>query len=232
MAGSTPKTAILVFTRQAEQEAAAKKFTFISARKNFRVADSFIKHTLATVRQSKIPYYISGGEEFSGTDFHQKLTRAAAEIFGRGIDKLIIIGNDCPGLTSAILQKTETTLETSSLVLGPATDGGVYLIGLTKTAFQAAAFANLPWLTNQVFTSLQQYGNQFQLPTTFLPVLQDIDSESDLKNVLAHSPKNIAILWVLRQILANTTQVIHFYFTIFLSSLYFHQLPNRAPPIR
>lgn len=231
MRSNSSETAILFFTRQAAREAAAKSFTLRSRKSNFQVAASLIKQTLTTARQTQIPVFISSGDEFAVTGFGQKLTAAVASVFGQGFKNLLIIGNDCPTLTPALLLKAQAILEARPMVLGPATDGGVYLIGLTRAAFQQNEFCWLPWLTDQVFASLQQYACGLGLLVSFLPVHQDIDTAADLQKIILQFGAGNPVVQKLKSILSSLTK----YFPPFICFNYAGKvnlnLPNRAPPL-
>ena len=65
-------------------------------------------------------------------DLGVRLERAFREAFQSGTERVVIVGSDCPGLTSEILRKAFDGLADHDLVLGPAEDGGYYLIGLIR----------------------------------------------------------------------------------------------------
>ena len=62
----------------------------------------------------------------------------------------VTVGSDCPGLTPALLERALEALEHADLVLGPATDGGYWLIGLARPA--PTLFQNMEWSTDAVFS--------------------------------------------------------------------------------
>lgn len=230
MRSSSYDTAILFFSRQAAGEAAAKSFTANSRKSNLKIAASLIKQTLATARQTQIPVFISSGEEFAVTDFGPKLTAAVSSIFEKGYKNLLIIGNDCPTITPSLLSTAQAALETQPMVLGPAADGGVYLIGLTQAAFHKNAFAGLPWLTGQVFESLQQYASGLGLPVASLPVHQDIDTAADLQKIILRFGASNLFIKKIKSILASPDEYYLRYFTKVYSFKNNLNLPNRAPP--
>ncbi|MFH1059409.1 MAG: TIGR04282 family arsenosugar biosynthesis glycosyltransferase, partial [Pseudomonadota bacterium] len=79
-----------------------------------------------------------------GARMHQALSEALAE----GADRVVLMGSDCPGLTDAVLAQAFAALHDHDLVLGPATDGGYYLVGLTRPAPEL--FADITWGTERV----------------------------------------------------------------------------------
>nr|WP_256534170.1 DUF2064 domain-containing protein [Lewinella sp. JB7] len=80
-----------------------------------------------------------------GRSFGERLANAAAEVFARGIDQLIIVGNDCPTLRADDLRRAAGLLSRGDGVLGADRRGGAWLIGLHRRQFDPDRFAGLPW---------------------------------------------------------------------------------------
>ncbi|GGK79732.1 TIGR04282 family arsenosugar biosynthesis glycosyltransferase [Rufibacter glacialis] len=95
-----------------------------------------------------------------------------------GYSPVVIIGSDCPGLTAAHLEEAFQKLTQTDLVLGPAKDGGYYLLGLNYLV--PDLFANIPWSTENVLTSTVAVAEELELVVSYLPVLADVDEEADL----------------------------------------------------
>jgi uncharacterized protein len=89
-----------------------------------------------------------------GEDLGQRLHRIFVDLFAKGYKQVIIVGTDVPTLPLSVYQEAFAMLSRSDVVLGPALDGGYYLIGLTKPAEQL--FTGVPWSTDQVLTVTQQ----------------------------------------------------------------------------
>jgi len=105
-------------------------------------------------------------------------------------EKLILIGSDCPAITTELLQKGFKALQTDDLILGPAHDGGYYLIGVNssngiKTIQQL--FNDIPWGTSDVLDKTLRQAENLQLHVHLLPTLHDIDTPDDLKHFNHHS---------------------------------------------
>ncbi|MBI4766168.1 MAG: TIGR04282 family arsenosugar biosynthesis glycosyltransferase [Deltaproteobacteria bacterium] len=111
-------------------------------------------------------------------DLGVRLERAFKEAFQSGIDRVVIVGSDCPGLTPEILQKAFDGLADQDLVLGPARDGGYYLIGLSRLL--SPLFVDIPWGTEEVFNKTIEISNKFKLKPILLELLDDIDRPQDL----------------------------------------------------
>jgi uncharacterized protein len=95
-----------------------------------------------------------------------------------GHDRVIIIGTDCPGLTTDILQLAFQQLIDRDLVLGPAIDGGYYLIGLQR--FIPELFVGISWGTSAVRQQTIEIATKLGLSMGDLPLLADIDRPEDL----------------------------------------------------
>jgi uncharacterized protein len=95
-----------------------------------------------------------------------------------GHDRVIIIGTDCPGLTTDILQLAFEQLQDCDLVLGPAIDGGYYLIGLRR--FMPELFVGISWGTSAVRQQTIEIATKLGLSMGNLPLLADIDRPEDL----------------------------------------------------
>jgi len=107
-----------------------------------------------------------------------RMAQAFQAAFDDGVAAAIIIGTDCPELTSALLAEAFQALQQTDLVLGPATDGGYYLIGLRQMV--PDLFQSIAWSTDQVFQQTVAIASRLNLSLTSLPTLTDIDRPEDL----------------------------------------------------
>lgn len=107
-----------------------------------------------------------------------RMAHAFAEVFAAGAERVVIIGTDCPGLTADLLKQAFAQLATHDLVVGPADDGGYYLLGMKK--LHASLFANKQWSTAAVLLATLADAEHLGLRVAQLPTLADIDSGSDL----------------------------------------------------
>ena len=174
------KTAILIFTRTAAEEAVQKSFVGPgSLRANTLIAASLIRHTVETVKASGIPFFTVYSDQQHGIGFGQRLTNAMADVFELGFEQVIAIGNDSPDLTPGLLVQAQQQLTEKGVVYGPAQDGGVYLIGVTQQAFSQANLVQLPWKTSGLIEAIEHYATQYGFSTAVLFPLQDIDKQED-----------------------------------------------------
>ena len=116
-----------------------------------------------------------------GGDLGAKMAAAFQNVFQAGSQKAVMIGTDCPELTAAILTQAFEELNQGELVLGPAADGGYYLIGLRQ--FVPELFRGIHWGTASVLTETQAIAQTLNLATTYLPLLADIDRPEDLSRL-------------------------------------------------
>lgn len=104
--------------------------------------------------------------------------------FAEGCDRIIAIGADCPDLNTQHIQQAFQQLHNCSLVLGPAQDGGYYLIGLRRpskpTPRLGKLFQGIDWSTPHVLQQTQLKAQQIGLSLSQLEILSDIDQPKDL----------------------------------------------------
>lgn len=117
-----------------------------------------------------------------GEDLGEKMSNALAETFANEYSSTCIIGTDCFELNQQIVEDAFRKLETADAVVGPAKDGGYYLLGMNK--FMPSLFQDKEWSTSSVLD--QTISDLENLKATFaiLPALNDIDLESDLPEEL------------------------------------------------
>ena len=114
----------------------------------------------------------------SGDALGDKMYNAMKHSFGEWAGKVVLIGSDCFELNSGIIEEAFKALEESNYVLGPAKDGGYYLIGMKELNLDL--FKNKEWSSENVFLdTLLDIKNQDK-SHYLLPTLSDVDSEEDL----------------------------------------------------
>lgn len=117
-------------------------------------------------------------EQGSG-DLGDKMFRAFSEAFRDGFRRVTIIGADCPTLSSEILATGFDKLADHDLVLGPAIDGGYYLVGLTKLCPEL--FSNCLWGSDLLLAETVSIAKKLALKLYLLEELADVDRPEDLK---------------------------------------------------
>ncbi|RYU78248.1 TIGR04282 family arsenosugar biosynthesis glycosyltransferase [Hymenobacter persicinus] len=107
-----------------------------------------------------------------------RMVTAFAQAFASGATAAVIIGTDCPELTTTHLEQAFQQLQTHDVVLGPAEDGGYYLLGMNR--LHLLLFANKTWSTDSVLADTVADSQELGLRLALLPKLQDVDTEADL----------------------------------------------------
>ncbi len=117
------------------------------------------------------------GQQLGG-DLGARMHGAFAECAAAGYERVVLIGSDCRALTTDLLATAFRQLDTHDAVLGPATDGGYYLIGLR--APQPTLFADVTWSTAQVLPQTRARLAAAHLTHAELITLSDVDEPVDL----------------------------------------------------
>lgn len=112
-------------------------------------------------------------------DLGERLTAASREAFQQHNGKQVMMGADCPALDADILQQAWRGLDLADVVIGPAEDGGYYLIG--SRIFLPELFQNIAWSTSEVFSQTCQRAESMGLRIHVLPRFSDIDTLADWK---------------------------------------------------
>lgn len=111
-------------------------------------------------------------------DLGLRMDLALRTALAEGEGRVVLIGSDCPGLTPDILEQAFVALAGHDLVLGPALDGGYYLVGLTRPA--PGLFQDIAWGTDQVLGQTLRKAEELGLKAALLPELADLDRPEDL----------------------------------------------------
>lgn len=156
--------------------------------------------TAQTIEQVNVPsivYYSDNNASFDslssnvtdtkiqeGKDLGERMFNAFKECFALGYHRIVLIGTDCPTLTNGHIHQAFNSLKDTSVVLGPAEDGGYYLIGLKLAV--AELFEGVNWSSPTVLRETIERCSQQQLTFSLLPTLRDLDTFTDL---IAHFPQ-------------------------------------------
>ncbi|MGZ8559233.1 MAG: TIGR04282 family arsenosugar biosynthesis glycosyltransferase, partial [Chitinophagaceae bacterium] len=98
-------------------------------------------------------------------------------LFSKGYEKVQIIGSDCLELTSFIIEKGFSALDNTDVIIGPARDGGYYLLGLKDN--HPLLFKNIEWSTSRVLEQTIEACHANNLHYSMLELLNDIDEAED-----------------------------------------------------
>jgi len=123
-------------------------------------------------------------QEQNGSDLGEKMADAFARTFSRGWDKAILIGTDFPDLPGSIIEEALNRLDHRGAVIGPAQDGGYYLIGFRASAYLPEIFENISWSRPDVFRKTLDILERKAIGVHILPQWRDIDEYSDLEHFM------------------------------------------------
>jgi len=115
----------------------------------------------------------------SGADLGVKMMNAIRLVFEDGNEKAVLIGTDVPEITDVILNDAFQKLSEHDVVLGPAKDGGYYLIGMNENL--PSLFENMKWSNEKVLSITLERISSMNKSNYLLEELADIDTEEDLR---------------------------------------------------
>jgi glycosyltransferase A (GT-A) superfamily protein (DUF2064 family) len=105
------------------------------------------------------------------------------EAFKMGSKRVVLIGSDIPDLPLEFIEEAFSSLKKEDAVIGPAYDGGYYLIGFKEKTFSPKAFDGMAWGTETVFNETMKVLKGLRQKIHTLPYQKDIDTIEDLKHL-------------------------------------------------
>jgi uncharacterized protein len=183
-----PEPRLTIFARYPEPGVAKTRLIpALGADGAARIYTRLLERTLASAKASGIAFElrVTGAEQQAfaalcgddiaiagqgGGDLGERLARVPAPA--------IVIGSDAPALDATMLCKSRDLLERHEVVLGPAADGGYYLVGFTRPI--PFAFEGIGWSTPSVLTQTLERLSGHGIEPAMLPVLDDVDTPEDL----------------------------------------------------
>ncbi len=127
-----------------------------------------------------------------GDTLGERMERAFSRVFSESIEEAVLVGCDIPGLTSAIIDDAFRSLKNHDAVIGPASDGGYYLIGFRRSAYYPPVFRDMSWSTSRVFGETVERLGRSSLTVHVLPECMDVDTRDDLVKLLGRHSDNDA----------------------------------------
>jgi rSAM/selenodomain-associated transferase 1 len=118
-----------------------------------------------------------------GQNLGERMANAFREVYAGGVDRAVLIGSDIPQIDGPLLEGCLEALRTSPMVVGPAVDGGYYLIGFQRRRFDAALFRGIEWSTGRVLEQTLAKTRALGLSCHIGPELQDVDTIEDLESL-------------------------------------------------
>jgi len=191
------KPQLIIFLRKPELGKVKTRLAdTLGAEKALAVYETLLDHTLkcsAKLDVERVAWSTGNGDvtellapydfavyEQRGNDLGERMEFAFDQAFINGNSPVLIIGTDCPGISQELLEQALAALQDHDAVLGPARDGGYYLLGL-KRPFNAV-FRGIQWSTDTVAQDTINVLKSHALTVQLLPVLIDVDTEQDLRD--------------------------------------------------
>ncbi len=114
-----------------------------------------------------------------GMDLGERMVQAITESFQRNYSRVILMGSDIPLVDAPAVERFFKHLLTADMVIGPAMDGGYYMIGFQSKIYIAPVFKNIVWSSSGVFQ--QTIANAADLKVQVEKIWFDIDTVKDLE---------------------------------------------------
>jgi hypothetical protein len=191
---------LIIFTRYPEPgKTKTRLIPALGAEGAATLQRQMTEHTLAQVKELQAKrlvsvevYFVGGNQQLMqswlGTsviyrqqgdgDLGRRMAIAFQTALEAGKQRIVVIGTDCPDLKAEVMVKAFHALEQHDLVLGPAQDGGYYLIGLCRLIPQL--FTGISWSTAEVLQQTMSIAQRLELAVAYLPRLSDVDRPEDL----------------------------------------------------
>ena len=113
-----------------------------------------------------------------GDDLGIRMKNAFNFLFKKKYERVVIIGSDCISLNKEIIENALDGLKENDAVIGPAEDGGYYLLGIKK--LHSEIFLNKNWSTDSVYPATLKSFDELNLQYKVLPILSDVDEAKDV----------------------------------------------------
>jgi len=165
------------------------------------VYKNLVDQMLSTLKEGTFPLYICFfpknaqkpiknwlGREYrylpqNGKDLGERMRNGFIDGFAMGYKRVVLIGSDIPDLPMKYIEKAFKSLKEMDAVIGPAYDGGYYLIGFKDKTFSPQVFEGIAWETKNVFGETMKKFKRSRRVVYTLPYQRDIDTVKDLNHL-------------------------------------------------
>jgi rSAM/selenodomain-associated transferase 1 len=195
--------ALIIFVRNPELGKVKTRLAQTSGQeKALNIYKQLLQHTLDITKNLAVDKYVFYTDKIPEKDMWkdaeydrllqkdaglgEKMHHSFKILFEKKYRKVVIVGSDCIELTEDIILNAFHSLQDHDAVIGPANDGGYYLLGMKK--LYPDFFINKKWSTEDVYERTIKDFNKLELKYFMLPVLIDVDTEQDWK--LANKKNN------------------------------------------
>ena len=188
-----PQNALIIFIKNPELGKVKTRLAkTVGDKKALAIYKALMNHTreiALAVSTDRLLFYsqeIHPSDQWSTTNFKKYLQaigdlgtkmKTAFQHAFQDHQKVVIIGSDCASLTPAIVEMAFQQLDKHDFVIGPALDGGYYLLGMNQ--YTPSVFDDIEWSTPSVFEDTKQQIKELKKDFVLLPALSDIDYEED-----------------------------------------------------
>lgn len=189
------KKAIIIFTKNPQKGNVKTRIAAtLGDDKALQIYKKLIVHTHSIVVDLKIDTYIFYSDAIikndiwsekvffkmlqNGATLGEKMADAFSVVFAKKYDSVCIIGSDCYELNPAIIENAFVKLQSVDCVIGPAFDGGYYLLG--TNAYNGQLFQNIQWSTDTVFENTLAICTTLNITTDLTVKLNDVDTENEV----------------------------------------------------
>ena len=189
------KQALLIFAKNPERgKVKTRLAATLGNAKAFSIYSQLLEHTISITNYlpvDKIVFYSNyivqediWNDKYyfkqvqMGKDLGERMNNAFAFAFQKGYESVVIIGTDCPELNAGIIMNAFAYLNNHDVVIGPAADGGYYLLGMKK--YNSELFQNINWSSETVLQETMKICKENKHNYALLPELHDVDEEKDL----------------------------------------------------
>lgn len=145
-------------------------------------ADKVVFFTGPAHEFDMLDYYRFDKRMQEGDSLGERMAHCFRYAFLAGYERALIMGSDCHQLDEEIVTEAVEALDANDFVIGPAEDGGYYLIGMKQ--MHEEIFQDKKWSTADVFLDTLIDMKATGLPYHLLPTLSDVDTEADLDEEL------------------------------------------------
>ena len=189
------KKAIIIFVRNPEMgKVKTRLAATVGAAAALHVYKKLLQHTLQQTKLADADKFVFYANNITANDIWQeaayiklqqqqgnlgaKMEAAFNVIFSKGYSRVLIIGSDCPHLNPQHVTEAFRQLQQNDVAIGPATDGGYYLLGMKR--LYAPLFENIEWSPSNVYKSTLEKIGSLGLHSQSLEALTDVDEEKDV----------------------------------------------------
>jgi len=189
---SVAKQALIIFARKPELGKVKTRLAkTVGDEKALEIYKKLLSHTKSVISKIDCTKYVFLTKELNddfwyglntelqqGESLGERMLYALELLFKKGHKNVLIIGTDCPSISEKIIYSGFTNLKNHDAVVGPAQDGGYYLLGMNQ--LHTSLFEGITWSSEVVLEQTVEKMNVENLSYFTLPTLNDVDEEKDV----------------------------------------------------